>query len=170
MHKSIFVLVFFSLLAGTAFSQASIDSELMKLEQGAWNAFGKGDSRYFANLVANDAVIFNGAAFVDKAATVAGIASRPCEFKSYSFSGFKVTSFDANTALVTYNADQDKVCGGRVQPSKVAATTLYVKRKGKWMAAFHQETALESGEAIMSSLQTLLHPVSVGDVRQLSSL
>jgi hypothetical protein len=154
MHKSILVLVFLSALSTAAFSQASIDSELMNLEKAAWNAFGKGDSKYFANLLTTDAVIFNGLAFVDKATAVAGIAARPCEFKSYSFSGFKVTRLDPTTALATYIAEQEKTCGGQKQPSKMAVTTLYVNRKGKWRAAFHQESSLEAGEVILSLLGT----------------
>jgi hypothetical protein len=153
MYRHRLLPLLFAIAVVAAHSQTGLESELLKREQGAWNAFSKGDSKYFANLVADDAVIFNGEAFVDKSATVAGIAARPCEFKSYSFSGFKVTRLDAATALVTYNADQSKVCSGRVQPAKVAATTLYVKRKGKWMAAFHQETALDSAEVILSFLR-----------------
>jgi hypothetical protein len=47
---------------------------------------------------------------------------------------------DKNTALATYRATQDGVCSGQPMPKNVIASTVYVKRKGKWMGMLHQES------------------------------
>jgi hypothetical protein len=40
--------------------------------------------------------------------------------------------------LVTYRAEQDTVCGTARVPSPVWATSLYVKRAGKWLNVLYQ--------------------------------
>jgi len=60
--------------------------------------------------------------------------------KSFSFNNFKVTMIDADAALVTYSATQDGTCGSEAMPAKVHGSSIYVKRNGKWMAFYHQES------------------------------
>jgi hypothetical protein len=48
--------------------------------------------------------------------------------------------FDANAALLTYHAAQDTTCGGKVVPSPVWASSLYIKRGDKWFNAAYQQT------------------------------
>jgi hypothetical protein len=45
-----------------------------------------------------------------------------------------------DVAILTFSATQDATCGGAAEPSPVWASTVFVKRGGKWLAAFHQET------------------------------
>ena len=79
-----------------------------------------------------------------KAESVKGIAAKPCTLNKYEFSNFKVTMLDTNTALVTYRATQDAMCGTMAMPANVYTSSIYVKRNGKWWAAFHQETPATS--------------------------
>jgi len=51
-----------------------------------------------------------------------------------------VVTLNQDAAILTFSATQDATCGGVAEPSPVRASTVYVKRAGKWQAAFHQET------------------------------
>jgi hypothetical protein len=60
--------------------------------------------------------------------------------KSYELSDIKVTFFNSDSALLTYKGTQDGTCAGKTVPPSVWASSLYVRRGGKWYAASHQET------------------------------
>jgi hypothetical protein len=126
--------------AVSAPAQKTLDAELMTMEKAAWDAFGKGDSKYFEGFLTDDSLVAMDNGFAAKADTIRGISGKPCTVNKYAFSNFKVTKLDTNTALVTYDSAQDGMCGTQAMPAKVYVSTIYVKRKGKWMGAFHQET------------------------------
>jgi hypothetical protein len=141
MKKTIAVLALVLMSVAAAAAQTKEETEFMAMEKQAWDAFGKGDGKFFETFLADDAVIGGDNGFSTKAESVKGISTKPCELKSYSFSNYKVVMIDKNTALATYEATQDATCGGQKAPAKVFGSSLFVKRKGKWLARFHQETA-----------------------------
>jgi len=134
----IMVLVLTSVVLATA--QTKDEAEFMAMEKQAWNAFSKGDGKFFETFLADEAMIVSGGGFSTRAQTVKDIGTKPCDLKSFEFSDFKVMMLDKNTALVTYKALQDGVCGGQPVPKNVLASSVYVKRKGKWLAIYHQES------------------------------
>ena len=139
--KRIFALVMVTwacVIAGSA--QKSIDADLMKMEKGAWDAFGKGDSKYFEGFLSDNAILVSDMGVQTKADSVKGIASKPCTLNKYEFSNFKVTMLDPNTAITTYQATQEGTCGTMAMPAKIYASSVYIKKNGKWWGAFHQET------------------------------
>ena len=142
MKKIFVVMVMILIGVVSAFAQNATEATLMKMERAAWDAFGKGDGKFFQNFLTEDAVVVGDSGIQSKAESVKMIATKPCDVKSYSFSNFKVTMVDPNTALVTYSATEDTTCGGQAIPPKTNVSTVYVKRKGKWMGFFHQETRL----------------------------
>jgi hypothetical protein len=124
----------------SASAQKGVEADLMKMEKAAWDAFGKGDGKFFQSLLTEDAVVVGDAGFQSKADSVKMIGTKPCDIKSFNFTNFKVTMLNPSTALVTYSGTQEGTCGGQPVPAKTNASSIYVKRNGKWMAAFHQET------------------------------
>jgi hypothetical protein len=60
--------------------------------------------------------------------------------RDYTVGDIDVLMLNADTAILTYSATQDATCGGAAEPSPVWASTVFVRRGGKWLAAFHQET------------------------------
>jgi len=124
----------------SATAQSAMETTLMTMEKNAWDAFGKGDGKFFDGFLTEDAVVIGDSGIMSKTASVAGINTKPCAIKSFSFSNFKVTMADPNTAIATYEAAQDATCGGQPVPAKVFGSSVYVKRKGKWQGIFHQET------------------------------
>jgi hypothetical protein len=135
------VLVLISTVAAAA--QTKDEASFMALERQAWDAFGKGDGKFFETFLTDEAMIGTDAGFSSKAQSVKDIGTKPCELKSYEFSNFKVIMLDKNTAIATYGALQDGVCAGQPMPKNVIASTVYVKRKGKWMGMLHQESAIQ---------------------------
>ena len=139
MKKVIAVLSLVLLSFVAADAQAANDKMFMDMEKQAWDAFGKGDGKFFETFLSDDAQLGGNTGFGNKTQVVKDISTKPCDVKSYTFANFKVTMLDTNTALTTYEATQDVSCGGKKQADKVYATSVFVKRKGKWLAAYHQE-------------------------------
>ncbi len=113
---------------------------LSEKETKLWDAWATAKSDYVKTTVSEDGinVSFTGAA--DKKQSIADIESGACKVKSYKFKDFKLSLFSPDMALLTYRVDQDAACGGQQLPPAVYASALYVKRGGKWLNAFHQET------------------------------
>ena len=143
MKKVILGLVFVLLSMGAAAAQTKDEANFMAMERQAWDAFGKGDGKFFETFLVDEAMVGTDFGFSSKAQTIKDIGTKPCEVKSYTFSNFKVVMLDKNTALATYEATQDTTCAGQKAPDKVIASTVYVKRKGKWMGMFHQESGVQ---------------------------
>ena len=129
-------------LAISAAAQKTSSPDFEAMEKGAWDAFGKGDGKYFQTLIADDGVVFTGASLSSKAQLVKEVTAKPCEVKSFAFSNFKTSMINDSTALVTYLSTQDATCAGQAQPAKVLSSTIYVKRNGKWQAFYHQESPI----------------------------
>lgn len=63
----------------------------------------------------------------------------PSEVKTFTLSDWKLTKYGANSALLTYKGAADGTCMGQAIPT-TWSSSLWVKRKGAWQVAFHQET------------------------------
>ena len=62
------------------------------------------------------------------------------KIESSKTSDMKVVPIDANAALVVYTLEQKGTMGGQPFPSKVYASTVWVRKDGKWWALYHQES------------------------------
>lgn len=142
--KKLLILAAIVLTAAAAVSaqktDKSMETALMTMEKQAWEAFGKGDGKFFESFVTDDFQIVGETGFMGKTQMVKEISTKPCDVKSFEFTNFKATMLDKNTALVTYEATQNGMCGGQAMPAKVLASSVFVKRGDKWLGAFHQET------------------------------
>jgi len=117
-----------------------LKEELVAREKASWEAWKNRDGAFFRDFLSDDHVEigFNGIA--NKATVAAGVGSPACTVRSYAVDRFALTVFDANTALLTYYADQDTMCGGNPVPAPVWVASLYVRRSGKWWNAAYQQT------------------------------
>ncbi len=55
---------------------------------------------------------------------------------------FAFTRFSADSALLTYRAQQDTLCGGVAVPSPVWASSFFVKRNGRWQNVLYVHTPI----------------------------
>jgi hypothetical protein len=125
---------------GTPAKQSALKETLTNLERQSWVAWQKRDGKFFQDFLADDHVEVGFSGTTNKATVVAFVASPVCVVKSYAVDKFELTQFDANTALLTYHAEQDTTCGGNAVPSPVWVSSLYVRRDGRWLNAFYQQT------------------------------
>jgi hypothetical protein len=120
--------------------QNALKETLIDLEKQSWEAWKKRDGKFFQEFLSDDHVEVGFGGVTNKATVVRGVASPVCVVKSYAVDRFELTMVDANTALLTYHAEQDTTCGGNAVPSPVWVSSLYVKRGGRWLNAFYQQT------------------------------
>jgi Domain of unknown function (DUF4440) len=130
------------LLLGPAAARASpaddarLASELTTMEKASWVAWQGHDGAFFDRFLSADHVEMQGAGPSAKAPVVAGVKAG-CEVKSYQVDHFRMTRFGPDTALITYRAEQDTTCGTAKVPSPVWATSLFVRRDGRWQNALY---------------------------------
>ena len=71
---------------------------------------------------------------------MSGVRSPAGVVRSYSLGPLSLLALAPEVVLVSYRAEQDSVCGEAKVPSPVWATSLYVKRSGRWLNALYQHT------------------------------
>jgi hypothetical protein len=141
--KALIISVGLILLFGSAAlgdGRADDKANLIALEKQSWVAWQNHDGKFFEKFLSDDHVEVGFGGPTDKATVVAGVAGPDCTVTSYSVDKFKVTMFNAETALVTYFADQDTICGGQKVPRPVWVSSLYLKRAGHWENALYQQS------------------------------
>ena len=117
-----------------------VKQTLIDLEKGAWEAWKKKDGKYFETFLTDDTIQVWTGGVTRRAEIIKEISTNPCEIRGYTMDGFDVVMLNPDAAVLTFSATQDGTCGGTPMPSPVWASTVFVKRGGKWLAAFHQET------------------------------
>jgi hypothetical protein len=123
-----------------AMSRAQSQRTIIATEKKLWEAWKNKDFKPFKANLAADSIMIGDSGVVNKTTAIKGLEDMACEVKSYELSDIKVTFFNSSAALLTYKATQDATCGGQQAPAAVWASSAYVMRGGKWLAASHQET------------------------------
>jgi hypothetical protein len=122
----------------------AVEKSLKAKEQAGWQAWKDKDPKAFQDMIPDDVVnIADGTVERGKQAILKDLSSGACTVNSFSLSDFSFQWVDKDAVMMTYSATQDVTCGGKKQPGKVIASSLWVKKGGKWMSPFHQETTAE---------------------------
>ena len=119
-----------------------LEAELIAMETASWVAWQAHDGKFFDRFLSADHVEVGVGGPGDKAGVVAGVAGGGCTVASYVVDRFTFTRFSADSALLTYRAAQDTRCGGAAVPSPVWASSLFVKRDGRWQNAVYVHTPI----------------------------
>lgn len=126
------------------------DAELVALDRQIWEALKAKNWDAFASHLADDAVTVTQDGVYDKAQTLEGL--KKMELTEYALSGTKVVKLDADAAVLTYTTDARGKYAGQTMPDAPSRdTTVFVKRGGKWLAVFHQETYVQPPAAPAAS-------------------
>jgi uncharacterized protein (TIGR02246 family) len=145
MKRSIIALALLTLIATFALAQTkpndSVEAQIVALEKSAFEAWKNKDRKFFEEHMSEDGQYLDLNGVGGKAQYVKAIIDNDCKVTSYSLDNTKVTMLSNDVALLTYRYTHDVVCGGNPEASPLWATTMYVKRGGKWLIAFHQEIA-----------------------------
>ena len=119
-------------------TKAQLQKELVDMENSMWNAWKAKDASVFEKNLSADTVLVGGSGVSNKKTVIGGMSD--CDISSFSLSDWKMTKLNANAVLLTYKGTQSGTCGGTAVPASVWASSIWVKRKGAWVATFHQET------------------------------
>jgi hypothetical protein len=119
---------------------SATEQGIQQMEQGLWQAWKNHDAKPFQEHLTDNSLNVNSSVYRGRAAIVKDTTSPDCTVNNFSLSDFAYTWIDPNSVIVTYTATQDGSCGGKKNPEKVNASSLWVKKSGKWMSPFHQET------------------------------
>jgi len=143
--KHAFAAALTGLLLATPVMAGDLAGELVAIDKALWTAWGAGNPAPFKEHLAEDYVqAVAGAGVVSgKDRVVAGLAPGACEVKSFDFQDVKARMVTDDVAILSYVATQDASCGGEQLVPKVFATSIYVRRDGKWMSAAYQETPIQ---------------------------
>jgi hypothetical protein len=128
---------------GATTTEDSLQQTLESAERRSWVAWQKRDGAYFQHFLSDDHVEVGTNGLSSKADVVAFVGSPVCVVKSYTVDHFRITRFDANTALLTYRAEQNTMCGKTQAPSPAWVSSLFVRRNGLWENALYQQTKAE---------------------------
>jgi len=128
--------------AKPAMSKAQLRSHLIATERKFWDAWKNKDTKVFKSGLAADSVMIGESGIEGKEDSIKEISTMPCDVKSYELSDFKVTAINSGAMLLTYKGSAVGTCAGTAIPT-VWSSTVYVNRRGKWLAFSHQETAVK---------------------------
>lgn len=127
-----------SLKAATPNASAALaEDDLIAKEKQVWDALKRKDYDAFAAFLADDEMEVNSNGIYDKAGTIKGV--KEIDLSNAMLSDFKVLKLDKDAAVVTYLLKGPTplfTAEGELH------STVWVKRKGKWLAVFHQGTAV----------------------------
>ncbi len=145
MNKIMMILMIAIAASSIAFGQtkmskdSKVEAQIIALEKAGWEAWKNKNGAWFQTNLTDDYLLVNSDGVNNKSQVVKSTAS-DCEIKSYSLDNFKFLMLDKNSALITFTGMQDGVCSGKTIPANVRASSVYVKRGGKWLNAFYTET------------------------------
>ena len=120
---------------------------LMALEKQANEAYAKGDSKFFDEMLSDKFVILGGGQRMDKATTVGMIGGVKCDIKSMDLTEPAMSMIDADTYALSYKATWDGTCNGPdgkpiKVPSPIRSASIWIRSGDKWQAVFHGENLI----------------------------
>ena len=121
-------------------TRAQSQRMIISTEKKLWEAWKNKDTKPFKATLSSDSIMISDMGVANKASAIKDLEGAGCDVKSYELTDVKVLFLNSSAALVTYKATQDATCGGQQVPAAVWASSAYVMRGGKWLAASHQET------------------------------
>lgn len=115
----------------------ALESSLVAMERQSWVAWKAHDAGFFERFLSDDHVEVGGAGPTGKADVVNVVGGGACTVDAYSVDHFAYRRLGPDTAVLTYRAEQTTHCGAATVPSPVWATSVYVRKAGRWRNAIY---------------------------------
>ncbi|HEV7889536.1 MAG TPA: nuclear transport factor 2 family protein [Pyrinomonadaceae bacterium] len=116
-------------------SQADIEAK----EHQVWDAIKAKNWDAFAGMLSDDFVIVDDGGVQTKSQMMESI--KKYDLTEYSFADVKFVKVDPDLAIITYTSTEKSSFDGHPSPSEPKrASSAWVNKGGKWVAAYHQET------------------------------
>lgn len=119
---------------------ATPEAALIASEHALYDAAAKADETTFLSLVLPDGTWTTRRGFVPLKLLAGGL--RTFNLTKWDIVNPRVTWLDKDSAIVTYTLQASGTFEEQAVPQTALASTAWMKRDGKWIAAHHQETDL----------------------------
>jgi len=127
--------------SSAASSPSGIDRQVIANEHAVWEAVKQQDAAKFKELVADDARIVFDTGILTKSDFLASLPDRT--ITDYKLESFTVLKPNSQTVILIYKATRSGLYKGKpFPPSPVHEGSVWVLRKGKWVAVLNQETPI----------------------------
>jgi hypothetical protein len=113
----------------------------VRLERQVWEAIKAKDYRTYVRLLAQDFVDVEPVGIIVKSEEEKGIVQLTVD--DYKWEGLRILHLSPHVTLLVYKATQKANFGGQPVPSPTWVSSLWIKRDGRWLNAFVQETKAE---------------------------
>jgi hypothetical protein len=117
----------------------SLEQQIVSKEREGLDALKTGNLELFANLTADNAVYVDTHGPASKAQVLQNVAG--FKLLDYSMKDVKLLPLSAKSGLITYKINEKGVSHGREFAVQVYVSSIWTKRKNKWVCVFSQETA-----------------------------
>jgi uncharacterized protein (TIGR02246 family) len=119
--------------------KSAVEDSIINLEKQAWEAVKNKDANGFNKLFAEDGLMIDSMGMTTRAAFIQTLPD--LNITEYSLENLKVVMLDKDAAVVSYKANvKGSFKGQAFPPNPAYVSSTWVKRGGKWVAMFHQET------------------------------
>lgn len=114
--------------------------KIVNMEKKFWEADMNKDADFYRKHTTDNSIAVGTFGVANKKMILKTISANQQKLLNYFIKNPKVLSLNKNTALLTYKAVGETLLKGKKSKFSMLATSMYVKAKGKWLAAFHQNT------------------------------
>jgi Domain of unknown function (DUF4440) len=121
---------------------------LLDMDRKANEAYMKGDSQFFQDMMSDKFIMYEGGNRITKNDSVKMIGGLKCDFKDLKLDEPQMSMVDADTYVVSYKTTANGRCntgpaGSMAKiPSPVRSASVYIRQGDKWAAAFHGENLI----------------------------
>ena len=121
-------------------SDETMAKTLLETEKKLWEAWSKGDTKPFEELLAANFMSYAVDGVGDRASEIKAIGEGDCKVSSYSLADGKAVKINDGLYIFTYKGNQEGTCGGKALDKVVYTTTIFTKDGDTWKPLFHMNT------------------------------
>jgi uncharacterized protein (TIGR02246 family) len=116
----------------------------MAKEELLWTAWGKRDTETFKKNLTGDAVqIGPSGAYSGRESILQAMGRQSCNFTDFDPENVEMRQLSKDVIVLSYAYAQKGTCNGDPIPARVMATSIYVQKDGRWLAAHYHESPLD---------------------------
>jgi hypothetical protein len=132
-----------AVLQVSADSRSNLDERVIANERAVWESVKQKDAARFSGLVADDARMIFDTGILTKADFLKSLPDRT--ILDYKLESFTVLKPNSQTVILIYEATRSGLNKGKpFPPTSVHEASVWVLRKGQWIAVLNQETPITS--------------------------
>lgn len=123
----------------TSGNEDSLQKTIVEQERRELDCLKTGNMELFSTLIADDAVFVNARGTAGKAEVVKNTSD--VRLEEFTMEDVRFARVSAESGVIAYKLTEKGTAHGKAFSAQVYASALWVKRDGKWVSLFSQETA-----------------------------